>query len=140
MASWFPDAHRPASPSLALVCFHGAGAQRSDCVIAQHVAGASAALYTGQGSGPRRGRNALLEACRARGWALLAVQMPGREQRRDEGPVTSLQLLAAHVLHALPCRNVPHVLVGHSCGAWAAYELARLVRLRKGDVISPRGR
>ncbi|KJS58995.1 hybrid non-ribosomal peptide synthetase/type I polyketide synthase [Streptomyces rubellomurinus] len=56
---------------------------------------------------------------------LLAVQLPGRDGRSGEPPVTDMMLLADHVAAAVSARlDAPAVLYGHSQGSWLAWELA----------------
>jgi surfactin synthase thioesterase subunit len=57
---------------------------------------------------------------------VLAVQYPGRQDRRRETPLTTIHALADHVHQALSLRpDLPLVLFGHSMGAVVAYEVAR---------------
>jgi surfactin synthase thioesterase subunit len=59
---------------------------------------------------------------------LLAVQYPGRQERRAEPAATDITVLARASAHAL--RHVsdrPVALFGHSMGALAAFETARLL-------------
>ncbi|MFF0451438.1 thioesterase II family protein [Streptomyces sp. NPDC004609] len=62
---------------------------------------------------------------------VLAVQYPGRQDRRAEPPITSIPLLADEilaVLESLPRRRL--VLFGHSMGACLAFEVARRIEQR----------
>ncbi|MGN5636187.1 thioesterase II family protein [Streptomyces sp. AC154] len=57
---------------------------------------------------------------------VLAVQYPGRQDRRREPPLESAQELATAIHTALrPYDDLPLVLFGHSMGAVLAFELAR---------------
>jgi len=58
--------------------------------------------------------------------ALLACQLPGREERIDEAPADDLGGAAAKVVDALAARpeSRPLVLYGHSMGAVLAFEVA----------------
>ncbi|MEU8891621.1 alpha/beta fold hydrolase [Streptomyces sp. NPDC048442] len=60
---------------------------------------------------------------------VMAVQYPGRQDRRHEPPLTRLSELAdaiAGVLEASVVRDgTPYALLGHSLGALVAYETAR---------------
>ncbi|MER6951897.1 alpha/beta fold hydrolase [Nonomuraea sp. NPDC000554] len=54
---------------------------------------------------------------------LLAVQYPGRQERRHEPPITDLRLLAGRIAEVLgPGGDRPRVFFGHSMGALVAYE------------------
>ncbi|MER5387223.1 alpha/beta fold hydrolase, partial [Streptomyces sp. NPDC002688] len=56
----------------------------------------------------------------------LAVQYPGRQDRRTEEPVTDIGRLAGHVVAALDAEDDrPLALFGHSMGAVVAFETAR---------------
>ncbi|MDI6412737.1 thioesterase II family protein [Streptomyces albus] len=57
---------------------------------------------------------------------VLAVQYPGRQDRRHEPPVASLAELAAAVDDALgPWLDKPYAFFGHSMGALLAFEVVR---------------
>ncbi|MFF1716844.1 thioesterase II family protein [Streptomyces sp. NPDC058268] len=59
------------------------------------------------------------------GAEVLAVQYPGRQDRRKEPFVDSVPLLADHIAAALgPFTGRPLVFFGHSMGATIAYEVA----------------
>jgi medium-chain acyl-[acyl-carrier-protein] hydrolase len=73
------------------------------------------------------------------GWArllppeieLVAVQLPGRQNRIAEEPFTEVAPLVNVLTHALrPVLDAPFAFFGHSCGAALAYELARALRSR----------
>ncbi|MFJ8888481.1 thioesterase II family protein [Streptomyces sp. NPDC102402] len=56
---------------------------------------------------------------------VLAVQYPGRQDRRGEEPVTDLQVLADRIAAGLaPYRDRPLALFGHSMGATIGFEVA----------------
>lgn len=58
--------------------------------------------------------------------AVCPVQLPGRERRISEAPMTDARGLAAALLTALgPWLDRPYALFGHSMGALLAYELCR---------------
>ncbi|MFG2425059.1 thioesterase II family protein [Streptomyces sp. NPDC048448] len=68
---------------------------------------------------------------------VLAVQYPGRQDRRTEPFADSLEELADHIvaeLRTLPPR--PLVLFGHSMGATVAFEVARRWEQRGGEVLA----
>ncbi|MFJ9648681.1 thioesterase II family protein [Streptomyces sp. NPDC004244] len=57
---------------------------------------------------------------------VLAVQYPGRQDRRAEPAVTDLQALADRIAGALgPWTDRPYALFGHSMGAVLGFEVAR---------------
>jgi surfactin synthase thioesterase subunit len=59
---------------------------------------------------------------------VLAVQYPGRQDRRDEPFAETVQDMAAQVFKALqPWLDRPFTLFGHSMGASIGFELARLL-------------
>ncbi|MFE3553293.1 amino acid adenylation domain-containing protein [Streptomyces sp. NPDC059193] len=72
---------------------------------------------------------------------LLGVQLPGREGRADEAPVTDMMALADQVVAALAGRlapdagGAPVVLYGHSQGSWLAWEVAH--RLAHRPAVPP---
>ncbi|WP_033287244.1 thioesterase II family protein [Streptomyces sp. NRRL F-525] len=62
---------------------------------------------------------------------VLAVQYPGRQDRRKEVPVEDIQLLADHIADALDGRpELPTAYFGHSMGAVVAFEVARRLERR----------
>lgn len=64
---------------------------------------------------------------------VLAVQLPGREERTREDPPDAVPALAAACAVALrPYLNVPYALYGHCAGALLAYEVAHEVGRRFG--------
>jgi medium-chain acyl-[acyl-carrier-protein] hydrolase len=57
------------------------------------------------------------------------IQLPGREGRWLEPPLTQMSVLARMLSEALrPLLRPPYVFFGHSMGAFVAFELARQVR------------
>ncbi|MGY1438799.1 thioesterase II family protein [Streptomyces reniochalinae] len=68
---------------------------------------------------------------------VLAVQYPGRQDRRNEPPVASLAELATSVGEVLdPWLDKPYAFFGHSMGALLAYQVAR--RLEGAGARGPR--
>ncbi|TMC22115.1 MAG: SDR family NAD(P)-dependent oxidoreductase [Chloroflexi bacterium] len=67
---------------------------------------------------------------------LCAIQLPGREGRLSETPITRLSLLVATLAEVLqPLMDRPFAFFGHSMGALIAFELAR--QLRTSYSLSP---
>jgi pyochelin biosynthesis protein PchC len=67
---------------------------------------------------------------------VLAVQYPGRQDRRAEEPIGNIAMLADHIHKALrphPAQRL--VFFGHSMGAVVAYEVAR--RMARRDDTAP---
>jgi pyochelin biosynthetic protein PchC len=64
---------------------------------------------------------------------VLAVQYPGRQDRRGEPCVDDIPTLARQIAGALSgWTRLPYALFGHSMGATVAYELARLLEHEQG--------
>lgn len=62
---------------------------------------------------------------------LVAVQLPGRQNRIAEEPFTAVGPLVSTLTHALrPVLDGPYAFFGHSCGAALAFELAKALRAR----------
>jgi surfactin synthase thioesterase subunit len=65
---------------------------------------------------------------------VLAVQYPGRQDRRGEPLVDDIHRLADHIHAALPARSpVPYAFFGHSMGAVLAFEVAARIEAAGGD-------
>lgn len=67
------------------------------------------------------------------GFEVFAVQLPGREDRYREPPLTSIKAIAAALLPELrPHMTVPFAFFGHSMGTLVAFELMREIRRHHG--------
>lgn len=67
---------------------------------------------------------------------VLAVQYPGRQDRRREAPIATIEELAEEVFQVLrPIATEPLALFGHSMGAVVAFEVA--LRLRRAGFPTP---
>jgi surfactin synthase thioesterase subunit len=105
--TWFRRFHPSAHPRVRLLCFPHAGASASAYFAM------SAALA---GAEPK--------------FDVVAVQYPGRQDRRREPLVDDIPTLADRIHHALDgWADLPIALFGHSMGATVAFEVAR--RLEK---------
>ncbi|WP_305073038.1 thioesterase II family protein [Micromonospora okii] len=75
---------------------------------------------------------------------VLAVQYPGRQDRRHEPCVETIEELARQVFGALrPWRDGPLAIFGHSMGASLGFEVARLIEAETGAPVAhlfPSGR
>ncbi|MFW6692983.1 thioesterase II family protein [Streptomyces sp. MAR4 CNX-425] len=68
----------------------------------------------------------------------VAVQYPGRHERRQEQPLSDIHALADRVAEVLrPLTDLPLVLFGHSMGAVVGFETA--ARLEKDGANAPAG-
>ncbi len=66
--------------------------------------------------------------------AVLAVQLPGRENRWRQPPATDAEEVVGQLAPALSARlDLPYVVFGHSMGALLGYELARTLGSRHGQ-------
>jgi surfactin synthase thioesterase subunit len=64
---------------------------------------------------------------------LVPIRLPGREARIGELPIGDLRQLITEIADAVvPLTDRRFVLLGHSMGAWLAFELARELRRRGG--------
>ncbi|KUM95979.1 hypothetical protein AQI95_42905 [Streptomyces yokosukanensis] len=101
--SWLRRFAPPAEAAMRLVCF-------------PHAGGAASSYH-----GLARALGPAVE--------VLAVQYPGRQDRRHEPPVPRLTELADRIAEALDTTDTlgttPYALFGHSLGALVAYETAR---------------
>jgi len=62
---------------------------------------------------------------------VVPIQLPGREARIGEPPIGDLRRLVTEIADAVvPLTDRRFVLLGHSMGAWLAFELARELRRR----------
>jgi medium-chain acyl-[acyl-carrier-protein] hydrolase len=67
------------------------------------------------------------------GVSVVAAQLPGREVRLDEAPVTSMDSLVRQLVKAMrPWLDRPFALFGHSMGALTAFECARALARQGG--------
>lgn len=113
LATWCPK-YKPLPQGecrLRVVCFGGAGASHTlfSCCASKNNPLATMA-----------------------GVELLACQLPGREARHAERPLTSAAQVAAAVLpvltRVLSRDAVPWAVIGHSVGTWLAYEFVRAAK------------
>lgn len=83
--------------------------------------------HAGGGASSFNGWRKLLPA----GVELAAIQLPGREDREAELPVTDIgELIAALAPHVEPLTGLPFLFYGHSLGAIVAFDLIREMRRR----------
>ncbi|MFE6835890.1 alpha-hydroxy-acid oxidizing protein [Streptomyces sp. NPDC057705] len=111
-------ASRPADPSRWIRTFHARGSATARLVCFPHAGGAANAFVA-------------LSAALPEDIELLAVQYPGRQDRRAEPCAEDIGALAAGVAEALTAHgDLPLFLLGHSMGALVAFETARLLEER----------
>ena len=64
---------------------------------------------------------------------VLAVQLPGRQERFGEPPLRRMAQVVEHIVEGLQaCTALPLALFGHSMGATVAHEVAQAWRARTG--------
>jgi surfactin synthase thioesterase subunit len=98
--AWFPLGRTTASGRLSLFCFHHAG-------------GGASAFAEWRRRVPRD-------------IDVLALQLPGREERIDEPAYCNMPALTAELIQAMePCLDRPFAMFGHSFGAAVAFDLTR---------------
>lgn len=57
------------------------------------------------------------------------VQLPGREDRRNEAPLTDIRAVTHRLVDALlPHTDIPYILFGHSLGALISYSVGRAIQ------------
>jgi len=116
---WFPKAFQGADrafqqpPKFRMVCFIAAGCSES--------------MWSGNGLRQKE-PNPFVAHCKEKGGEMLAIELPGREQRRNDprsrsyGPYVE-QLFP--VLMPLLQDGIPFVFCAHSFGTWLMYELLK---------------
>jgi len=131
--TWFPALYREGTrstkykytnekpklkPKLRIICFPPAGCAED--------------MFSTEGTGERAKKSPLLEWARRSEADVLAVQYPGRNNRKKEKFVTSIKDIVKPLHSALRkyCNDdsVPYVIVAHSVGTWIACELLHLIR------------
>ncbi|SDG94426.1 Surfactin synthase thioesterase subunit [Sinosporangium album] len=100
--------------------FHSAPGAAARLVCFPHAGGAAGAYYA-------------LSQLLAPAVEVVAVQYPGRQDRRREPPVDDIVTLAERIAEVLAVGGGPALsLFGHSMGATVAYEVARILEGRSG--------
>lgn len=122
--AWFPGLERSktasANPRARILCFPNAGNEEN--------------LYTNEGVGARK-VDTLLAFCRSQNIEVLAVQLPGRAQRRSEPFAKSARDAATAVLNVVGHRlfgdGKPYYILAHSVGTWVSYELLQAMKEKR---------
>ena len=121
---WFPGLERSRTscngrkPRMRVLYFPNAGNQED--------------MFTSEGTGPRRQSSALLEWCKSNECEVLAVQYPGRANRKSEPYAFDIADITVPLLPVVgpKLQECPFVIIGHSVGSWVAFEFMQLMRSR----------
>jgi len=67
------------------------------------------------------------------GVELVAIQLPGREQRLSEEAFVRMETMLPELVEAiLPLADRPFAFLGHSLGAFVSFEVARALKMQRG--------
>ncbi|QDP83537.1 thioesterase [Nocardia otitidiscaviarum] len=114
-ALWIRRPHPASAPAIRLVCF-------------PHAGGSASFFFP---------VSAALSGADSRAVEVLAVQYPGRQDRRLDPCIDDIGALAEQIYAALtPWTDIPLAFFGHSMGAILAFEVARLLEERDGVVLA----
>ena len=122
---WFPGLERSGTrcdggrrAKFRILCFPNAGNTED--------------MFTSEGTGERRAKSPLLEWAKKNDAEVLSVQYPGRANRKSETYAFEIWQIVEPLLHVVASKldDVPYVVVGHSVGAWVAFEMLQLLRGR----------
>ena len=122
---WFPGLERSGTrcdggrrAKFRILCFPNAGNTED--------------MFTSEGTGERRAKSPLLEWAKKNDAEVLSVQYPGRANRKSETYAFEIWQIVEPLLHVVASKldDVPYVVVGHSVGAWVAFQMLQLLRGR----------
>lgn len=106
MSSWFVNYSQSSNPTYKIICFHPAGGSASQFrTWPAHLPGEI---------------------------SILALQLPGREERFNERKITEFSSLIPIIAEQFMSHlTTPYVIVGHSLGALIGFEIVRHFQLTK---------
>ena len=116
---WFPKTQNASGPvykqppGFRMVCFVAAGCSES--------------MWSGKGMRVKED-NPYVKHCLDKGGEMLAIELPGREQRRNDPRSTSYGPYVEQLFPVLAPKlqdGIPYVMCSHSMGTWFMYEFMK---------------